>query len=95
MVWNLDTSWLMLAVALVSVIAFMFGSALHALIGEDGFGPFGNMLIIDAGFFGAIVAANMRGLALTDLTLAVGVGMAGSFAALAGLALLKAGLQRI
>ena len=95
MLWNLDTYWLMLAIATVGVVAFIFGSALHALMDEDGFGPFGNMLIITGGFFLAILAANYRGIALNDLTMACVVGLIGSFVSLASLALLKAGLQRI
>ncbi len=95
MLWNLDTSWLMMAVALVAIIAFMFGSALDALMSDDGFGPVGNMVIITVGFFLGILAANYQGIELDDLTLAAVVGLTGSFASLASLALLKAGLERI
>ena len=45
MIWNLDAGWLMMAVATVAVLAFFFGSALDALMREDGFGSTGNMLI--------------------------------------------------
>jgi len=95
MLWNLDAFWLTMAIGLVSVVAFMFGHGLHALMDEDGFGPFGNMIIIAAGFFIAILTANYQGIRFDTLSLAVIVGMAGSFGALATLALLKAGLQRI
>jgi hypothetical protein len=95
MLWNLDAFWLMMAIGIVSVVAFMFGHALHALMDDDGFGPYGNMIIITTGFFIAILAANYQGVKFHDLKLASIVGLAGSFLSLASLALLKAGLQRI
>ena len=39
MLWNLDLSWLMMAVALVTMLSYPFGLALHGVMGSDGFGP--------------------------------------------------------
>jgi hypothetical protein len=95
MLWNLDASWLMMAVAVVAVLSFMLGSVLNGVMGDDGFGPTGNMLVITAGFFLSIFTANSWGVSLRDLVMAVGVGLGGAFLCLFGLALLKAGLSRI
>ena len=95
MIWNLDTSWLAMAVAIVSVLAFFFGSALDAIMRDDGFGPTGNMVIFTAGFFIAVIVVNNYGITLRDLKLAVAWGLGGAFTAISVLALLKAGIAKI
>ncbi|PSJ59453.1 hypothetical protein [Pseudaminobacter soli (ex Li et al. 2025)] len=95
MLWKLDPAWLMMAVAVVAVIAFFFGSALNAIMRDDGFGPFGNMVIFTAGFFVAILAVNSYGIAFGSLTLATATGLGGAFILIATLALVKAGLSRL
>lgn len=94
MLWNLETSWLMMAVASVIVMALFFGSALHAIMRDDGFGPIGNMVLFTAGFFIAIVAANSWGINLRDMTRAVATGLGGAFVVIAVLAVLKGVLIR-
>ena len=79
MIWNLDSGWLMMAVATVAVLAFFFGAALDAIMREDGFGPTGNMILFTAGFFIAVIAANTYGISLRDLKLAVAWGLGGAF----------------
>ena len=93
MIWNLDSGWLMMAIATVLVLAYFFGSALNAIMREDGFGPTGNTLLFAAGFLGAIFLANTYGVSLRDLKLAVGWGLGGAFALVSTLALVKAGLH--
>lgn len=95
MVWNLGPGWLLLAVAVVGILSFIVSIALHAVMGEDGFGAIGNCVIITGGFFLAVFVANHLGYRLSDVTMAVGVGLAGAFGCLATLALLKAGLGRL
>ena len=95
MLWNLEYGWLMMAVAMVAVIAFIFGAALDVLMRDDGFGPIGNMTLFTAGFFAAIFAVNCYGIPLRDLTLATATGLCGAFVTIAVLALAKAGLSRI
>jgi hypothetical protein len=94
MLWNLEPSWLMMAVASVIVMALFFGSALHAIMRDDGFGPIGNMVLFTAGFFIAIFAANSWGINLRDLTRAVATGMGGAFVIIAALAILKGAFAR-
>ena len=95
MIWNLEPGWLMMAVATVAALAFFFGSALDAIMHEDGFGPTGNMLLFTAGFFIAVIAANVWGVSLRDLKLAVAWGLGGAFATVSVLALIKATIARI
>jgi hypothetical protein len=95
MIWNLDPGWLMMAVASVAVLAFFFGSALHAIMREDGFGPAGNMILFTFGFFMAIIIANTWGINLRELKLAMAWGLGGAFVTVSVLALIKAGVARI
>jgi uncharacterized membrane protein YeaQ/YmgE (transglycosylase-associated protein family) len=89
MLWNLEPSWLMMAAASVIVMALFFGSALHAIMRDDGFGPIGNMVLFTAGFFIAVVAADSWGVDLRDLTRAMAAGLGGAFVTIAVLAVLK------
>ncbi|MBA1144847.1 hypothetical protein [Mesorhizobium neociceri] len=95
MLLHLDTSWLLMTVASVAVFGFFFGSALDAIMEEDGFGSTGNTLLFTLGFFVAIMIANEHGIVLRDLKLAVAWGLGGAFAFIGALALLKAGLARL
>lgn len=54
MIWHLGAGWLLMAFASVTVMAFFFGSALDAIMLDDGFGSIGNMVLFTIGFFGAI-----------------------------------------
>ena len=95
MIWNLDTGWLMMAIAIVAVLGFFFGAALDAIMREDGFGPTGNMVLFTAGFFLAVIVANTYGISLRDLKLAVAWGLGGAFSLVSLVALAKAGLSRV
>ena len=95
MIWNLDSGWLMMAVATVAVLGFFFGTALDAIMREDGFGPTGNTILFTAGFFIAVIVANTFGINLRDLKLGVAWGLGGAFALVSILALAKAGLARV
>ncbi|MCV3238558.1 hypothetical protein [Mesorhizobium sp. ZC-5] len=95
MLWKLDPTWLMMAVASVTVMGFFFGSIMDAIMADDGFGPFGNMILITVGFFASIFVANVHGISMGNLTFAMGTGLSGAFLTLAALALVKAGLARM
>lgn len=95
MIWNLDGFSLLMLVGGISVLGFFLGAALDAIMGGDGFGPFGNMALFIAGFFGAVYLANTQGIMLRDPTRAFATGLGGSFLLIAALALVKAGLSRL
>ncbi|MEX0406442.1 hypothetical protein ABGN05_12260 [Aquibium sp. LZ166] len=95
MIWNLSPWWLFLAVAAVAVLAFIFSLGLNAIIGRDGFGPFGTMGIVTGGFFGSIYGVNAYGVRLSELQEAVFAGLVGAFIILMTLLLLKAAVSRL
>ena len=95
MLLNLDPGWLLLALAVVGIVAFIVSMALNAVMGEDGFGAIGNAVIITTGFFFTVFMANNLGYRISDVTMAVTVGLSGAFGCLAMLALAKAALNRL
>lgn len=95
MLWNLDLSWLLMAVSIVAMLSYIFGMALDGVMGSDGFGPLGNMVVVTAGFFLGIFVANSYGITLRDLSLAIGAGLGGALISLGVLAGCKAGLNRL
>ncbi|TAN01399.1 MAG: hypothetical protein EPN45_12835 [Rhizobiaceae bacterium] len=95
MLANLDLFWLVMAVAVVAIFSFIFGLALDGLMGGDGFGPIGNMVVVTGGFFLGIFLANFYGVRFYDLKVAVGAGLIGAFVSLGVLSFLKAQLGRM
>lgn len=95
MIWNLDLSWLLFAVAIVLMFGYILGFILDRILLRDGFGPSGNMVAITAGFFAAIYVWNWYGLRIGDLRQAVIVGLSGAFVMLAALAIGKTTLTRL
>lgn len=94
MLWNLDGGSLFIAVGMVAMVAFILGMVLDGVMGDDGFGPIGNMIVTCTGFFIAVFTANIYGYNLASPTLAAGAGLSGAFISIFSLALLKAGLGR-
>ena len=95
MLSKLEPAWLMMAIGTVSVLSYYLGSGLHALMRDDGFGSFGNAIIIAGGFFLAIFAANHQGYNLRELHLAIMVGLVGALLILASLTLVRALIRRM
>ncbi len=95
MIWNLNPWWLFMAVSAVAVLSFIFSLGLNAIIGRDGFGPFGTMAIVTVGFFASIYAANFYGIRLSQLQEAAFAGLVGAFIILMTLLLVKAVIARL
>jgi len=95
MLWSFDPAWLMMAVSTVSVLSYFFGSALNAIMKEDGFGSFGNAIIISGGFFLTLIAFNNEGYRLGGLQFAVLLGLAGAFCLLSSLTFLRALIKKL
>ena len=95
MLSNLDVSWFFFAVVTVAIFGFMLGMALDGVMGDDGFGATGNMVVITTGFFLGIFAANNWGVHFHDLKVAIGTGLGGAFIAVFFLALMKAAIGRL
>lgn len=95
MIWNLDSQWLILAVAAAGILSFFFGMAMDGIMGKDGFGPIANSLIICGSFFLTVYICNLAGISLRRLEVAVPYGLTGSFLVFAFFAASKALLKRI
>ena len=65
------------------------------VMGDDGFGATGNMVVIMTSFFLGIFAANSWGVHFHDLKIAIGTGLGGAFIVVFFLALTKAGIERL
>jgi hypothetical protein len=81
----LDTDVQIFIVTLVLIFGFFLGHAMDGVLGEEGFGAYGNMFWIIVGFVGGILAMRYYGMSLKDLRFTVGGGLTGSFALLASL----------
>jgi len=95
MLKNIDTSWLMMAFAAVSILSYIFSLGLDALMKRDGFGPIGNAAVMTVGFFLALFGGNAYGIRFYTFSEGVIAGLIGAFALFSVLAVLKAGLNRI
>lgn len=83
MIWNLSGGWLFIVVAIVAMFSYLLGYFLDKIMINDGFGPFGNMLVIASGFVGGVYVYNLYGHVVSDLREGVVVGLVGAFATLA------------
>lgn len=95
MLWNLGGQWLFMAVFTVGAVSFILSLALDRIMGDDGFGAWGNTAVIMGGFFLAIFATNLYGRNLADIQIATAVGVSGAFVTLAVLTLCKAMLLKL
>lgn len=95
MLAKVDTTWLIIAVAVVAMFSYIFSIGLNALVRDGGFGTVGSAAIITIGFFGTIYAANLYGTRFPTLLEATLAGVAGAFVLYLGLVLLKLALNRM
>lgn len=95
MLMKMDTSWLLFAIAAVTMLAYLLSLGLDAVLRDDGYGPFGNALIISGAFFGTIYLANRQGYRFSSLMDAAASGLGGAFVALFVLIIVRAILRRM
>jgi hypothetical protein len=95
MIWNVDPAWLAMAIAVVAGISYMLALLMEPSIGSNGFGAFGNTVLITAGFFLGIYCANEYGVSIKALKYALLIGLSGSFAILLSMFLLRGLWSRI
>lgn len=95
MIWDLEAGWLFMAVAVVAMLGYILGYVLDQIMQQDGFGPFGNMMVISGGFFVGLFAYNSYGYRIQDLREAAVVGLTGAFIALASLAIGRSVFTRL
>ena len=90
----LDTDVQIFIITLVLIFGFFLGHAMDGVLGNEGFGAYGNMFWIIAGFVGGIFVMQHFGMSLKDMRFTVGGGLAGAFTLLASLVLGKYALHR-
>lgn len=95
MLAKLDTTWLIIAVAAVAMLSYIFSIGLNALLRDGGFGTVGSAAILTFGFFGSIHAANLYGTRFPTLLEATLAGVAGAFVLYLALVLVKLALNRL
>jgi len=95
MLLELETTWIVLAFAVVAILSYIVGVFFDTLMHDDGFGATGNMLVMTGGFYAAVIGANVRGIRFDTLGTGAAAGLAGAFAAMTLLALAKAALARL
>ena len=94
MIWSIPPYSLVMAVIVVRMLSYLFGYALDRIMGREGFGPAGNMVILVVCFFGGIYIANKYGISFRSLPHAVAGGVTAGFIGLALMAALKGVLYR-
>ncbi len=89
MLGKLDTSFLLFAIAIVGMLAFFIANAINALVREDAYGVTGNTIIITAGFLATVEYGSQYGLTFRNLTDVFLYGLAGAFATIFILSMVK------
>jgi hypothetical protein len=95
MLWKLDLLWLIMAVGTVGGVSYMLALMMESSIGNEGYGPIMNSVIITGGFFLTILGANYQGINLSQLKWALIYGGAGAFGLMLIMLLLRAVMNRI
>ena len=89
MIWDVDFTWLLMAIGAVSAFAYMLSLMLESSLGSETLGPFVNAGLITGGFFLGIAAANHHGISVSELKLALIVGLSGAFVMLFSVLLVR------
>ncbi|WP_157018804.1 hypothetical protein [Mesorhizobium xinjiangense] len=95
MIANLGVFWLIMAMGTVAILSFILSLALDAIIGQDGVGGVGGMILMTGGFFGGLYGLNHFGMRFRDIQDGAVAGMACALAAFAVILLGKAVVRRI
>ncbi len=91
----IDTPTIIIGSTLVACMLLVTGFALHNMLDEDAYGPFGNTAIMMFGFFGAIWLLPEFGYRIFTLSSIAFVGLGGAFALIMFLVLIKAAVSRL
>ncbi len=95
MIANVGAFWLIMAVGTVAILSFILSLTLDAIIGQDGLGGMGGMLLMTGGFFGGLYGLNHFGMRFTNIQDGAVAGMVCALAAFAVVLVGKAVVRRI
>ncbi len=93
--WLIDTNTGIFLITVVSICGFFLGHAMDGVLENEGFGPYGNMVIILAGFVGGVLVMRYFGFSIKDFRVGVTGGLLGSFAMLVSMVLTKNVMHRL
>jgi hypothetical protein len=91
----LDTQTELFLFTTIVLGSFFLATAMNGVLGVDGFGVYGNMAVIVAGFFVGLWFGRYYGYSVMTFRIGVIAGLVGSFVSLLVLCVLKALLNRL
>jgi hypothetical protein len=91
---HLDTDTLIFILTLITICCFFLGHAMHNILEDEGYGPYGNSTVMFAGFIAGLYATRYLGYSMRDFRLASSGGLIGAFTLLAFLVLWRNILRR-
>lgn len=95
MFFVMDTQTQLFLFTTIVLGSFFLGNAMDGVLGGHGFGIFGNMIIIVAGFLVGLWFGKYYGFSVTTLRIGVVAGLIGSFTCLLALCVFKSILNRL
>ena len=95
MFFVMDTQTQLFLFTTIVLGSFFLGNAMDGVLGNDGFGIFGNMVIIVAGFLVGLWFGKYYGYSVTTFRIGVIAGLIGSFTCLLSLCVVKSILNRL
>jgi hypothetical protein len=90
----LNTDTLIFVVSLITIAAFFLGQAMDKVLGDEGFGPYGNMMVFWVGFVIGLMGASYLGFNMRNYQLAAAGGIVGAFATLTVVVLIRNIMRR-
>lgn len=94
MFFAMDTSTQLFLFSSIVIGSFFLGNAMDGVLKDDGFGIFGNMIVIAAGFFVGLWVGRYLGYPVKDFKFGIVAGLGGAFVSLLALSIIKAVLNR-
>jgi hypothetical protein len=86
---QLSAEWFLVFLAILLMASFVVGQAMNAVMGRQGFGAFGNMVVLAIGFYVGLCAGEAMRIDLRAIEIRFGFAVATAFAVLFALTLLK------
>jgi hypothetical protein len=94
MFFFMDTQAQLFLFTSILLCSFFLASAMHGVLGKDGFGVIGNMLVIATGFYIGLWLGRYYGFSIRNFEIGVLAGLVGSFMSLLTLSVMKALLNK-
>lgn len=94
MFFFMDTQVQLYLFTSILLCSFFLASAMNGVLGRDGFGVIGNMVVIATGFYLGLWLGRYYGFSIRNFEVGVLVGLVGSFLSLLSLSVMKALLNR-